>query len=1249
MKYISASEIENFTRNNQREAQGFLPLLLRKLIINAIGFDKIKYIDIPGGDSIWKPGVDGKVIPLVGSFLGEANQTYIIECGQNKNIYKKIKDDFIKRSEEKKQIKSDDIFIFITSQKINKSEILRDLKTSNEISLWKDVKIFDADDIESWLEYDWATTTWVAEQLKKPTSMLKTFDKYWSVWLRSTSLEIDEDMILARTNNFTDRITQWILTTEKTSLLKIKSYSKKESILYFMASLLKSKLNRDTINSIISKILIIENAISWREVTDCKSNKQLILIPEYGVPKDLSLIIDEGYKVFLPLDSNDGGNTDKDAICLDDINTHILYPSLRDKTNYDLANKIIHKIGNNISLLTLQRVLEREDSVLEKPKWTEFANSKYLFLASIIGSWDESNEKDKEFIEKVFDEKYSEIIRNLSFFIRFEDKPILKKGNIWFLSLSEQIISYLGKDFIKEDFDRYLKETEIILSTTNPRYSQNGISSFFVPFDFDTHKHTYYSEELIEGIAKGYAMISNHENYFNSDLNVCISIQNILSKILNSNDWKLWATLSHNFSPLIEAAPNIIINIKESFRKVIGNIYKKSFSSNECIYAGFLFALESLAYFDRYFVYCVDILLLMDDAKSNISDAQDNWVNSARGSLFNIFCPWMQNTTVSIAKRREMIIQLLQTNRYNDSVFNLIYDLLRGVNISSIPSHKPQYIPIPQTNIFNSQVDISNFYKFIFSTVLSMLNNNTNRWERIINYIDNMMDPEFNEFLHKIEEIKWETEEEVFKIRIYHSLKRWIEQAYSDEITMKDDLKRVIAIEQIIKKINITDSMERNMEIFTSPFVYNDSENSHHKRQTAIKEIYSQGGIDEIIKFCNKIEMPHVLGLELFHFLTKEEDIRYLLNNKENSKNKIKEMLKSFFSKNFHVNGVAWLDKYFNNTWDEDYKVELICSINVNLSYWEWLDRNNLSILYWKNIGLIYASTLEEYNKAIIELYKFKRADIMLYLIFEEIRRKNNKNVRKEDILFVLKYFIEKGEIETDFIQYQIISLIKELESRQDISEEEMCKIEIAYIDIFKETRGIKPIAIYKVFKKEVNFLIEILKIIIDYKNKDIESRKQEINKKTFIGAYKVYEKIIGEFIFENENEFKQWETVLFERLDNEKYQEYKNLALRTIGKMIAHAPIGEDKVWPVEYVRDFIEKRYSEDLELGIKIEKFNSVGIREINPRNPGHDWEEWSSEFQKGADKIRFKYSCTAHILDKLAEDYKHNAQEEKENTK
>ena len=98
MKIITSSELQNWAAT--RESQEKLPLLIRKLIINNIGFNNIQFIDIPGGDSIWKPGSDGKLSTTVDSLLGPANTLYIIECGQNANTEYKFKTDLIKRTKE---------------------------------------------------------------------------------------------------------------------------------------------------------------------------------------------------------------------------------------------------------------------------------------------------------------------------------------------------------------------------------------------------------------------------------------------------------------------------------------------------------------------------------------------------------------------------------------------------------------------------------------------------------------------------------------------------------------------------------------------------------------------------------------------------------------------------------------------------------------------------------------------------------------------------------------------------------------------------------------------------------------------------------------------------------------------------------------------------------------------------------------------------------------------------------------------
>ncbi|MDR1337491.1 MAG: hypothetical protein LBJ73_00490 [Rickettsiales bacterium] len=150
MKFITSTELESW--GNTRESQDKLPLLLRRLIINGIGFDNID-INMPGGDSVWKPGVDGSVITKKDSFLGGKNTTYIVECGQTKKSKSKFKDDLVKRTKKLHGVATSSVFIFITTHKWkNKSDTIKSIRSEVENShLWADIKTFDADDIETGL------------------------------------------------------------------------------------------------------------------------------------------------------------------------------------------------------------------------------------------------------------------------------------------------------------------------------------------------------------------------------------------------------------------------------------------------------------------------------------------------------------------------------------------------------------------------------------------------------------------------------------------------------------------------------------------------------------------------------------------------------------------------------------------------------------------------------------------------------------------------------------------------------------------------------------------------------------------------------------------------------------------------------------------------------------------------------------------------------------------------------------------
>ena len=263
MKYITSTELQTWGR----ESQDKLPLLLRRLIINNIGFEHFEILNLPGGDSIWKPGCDGIIKTTINSILGDLGE-YIIECGQSDKAKDKFKSDLEKRTQE---IENQEykVFVFITTHKFqNKKEIIENVK---ENSSWKDIKIFDADDIETWLDFDPATTSWLAYILEKPRNNGKSFEEIQSNWLASTKVPLDKNVILARADstNTIEIVKSWSKNHDN-RILQIRSDSREESLLFFMSSIEQFGFRTETIESIKSKIVIVYNIEEWRQIVETK-------------------------------------------------------------------------------------------------------------------------------------------------------------------------------------------------------------------------------------------------------------------------------------------------------------------------------------------------------------------------------------------------------------------------------------------------------------------------------------------------------------------------------------------------------------------------------------------------------------------------------------------------------------------------------------------------------------------------------------------------------------------------------------------------------------------------------------------------------------------------------------------------------------------------------------------------------------------------------------------------------------------
>lgn len=698
--YISSTELGQWA--DKIESRGLLPLLTRSLLTNGIG--QFIELDIPTKESIEKKtGFDGKVKLTAHSILGRPGK-YVIEFGQSRNIREKIKNDFKKRTEQLHGKKSDCAFVFITCRSVDKKKEYADSLRSeiDKKGLWPDAKIFDADDIETWLSSDLGTTIWLAEKMGKPTCGIKSSERIWEEWGASTIVKLDEDIILARKNKdgIVERLKSWL--SSGNDYFQIKSASRYESLLFFIAYLRSQHADEWE-----QKIIVVYDSRQWPFLIENNEYKKFILIPMFGVPENLSKCTKDGYKIFIPLSYDELISTEEHTEVISYIDKISLEQVLYQKAP-EISDWILKKLNTSISLLHLRRILA--SGSLPPPKWIEVSTnqreSDFLLFSAFIGTWDENNEEDEKSISKIFGLRADGVSKILFNYTKMDEAPICKKLGIWKVLLPENIIEYLGDCISKDVFNGYLKVAgEVLLECEN--------------------------QWIIKGIARGFALISGNAHAFGEELCVRFSIGEKIKEIFQREE--NWTKLNNYLPFFAQAAPDTFLDLLEDMlntrQSVVLDILRQTSKISSFVTIGIISALKSLSWYDSdFFRQIIDIFV---ELVAVVAPASDNprIFDSALQTLTNIFAPWTECTTVSIARRKSVLANLTKEEKNVHIVFLLLKKLLEttryssALNIPEVTSYKEL------TNSTTSKCwtnEIIEYYQFIKKSAELIKKNNPN-------------------------------------------------------------------------------------------------------------------------------------------------------------------------------------------------------------------------------------------------------------------------------------------------------------------------------------------------------------------------------------------------------------------------------------------------------------------------------------------------------------------------------------------
>lgn len=1211
LKKISAADLKYWSQTSETSS-GELPELLRRLITNSVGMDNIECLELPSGRSVSiKKGFDGTVRLRKNTPIFKADATYKIECGQNNDTKDKFKEDFKKRTDNLKGEKLDGVFVFVSAawQCSNRSEVIEQIK--NEIDpncLWNDVIIIDADDLENLLDNDYATTAWLLNKMGKPHTGFDGADFFWDNWLASTRIPLDESVILAR-NDFNDtpnKIISWI--SSPTGILYISSEGRQEDILYFIATIKSSELSKEIKDSILSRICIIYDEAVWKEIIQTKSSKNLILIPDFKNPTSLAFAKKENMNIVCPLKNSDLSLINKqkkeEVLRLEELNLSRVKSVLSKRENNNLSTLATF---NGKSLLGLQRELALE--AIPEPEWWNHEQKDLLFRLAMVGKWGESNNTDCSFLSDFCNKPLNEIEKIINEFLLKEEAPIEKRDGIFNVVYQRLILESANACLGIDDF----KKTIHILLSVFKEHDQI--------FDLDSEKRFWevlqnksFSNELKEGIAKGLACIANIANETQKNI-IDYEISNILG-----TDWKKMASIEPYFSILVEASPNVCLTWFENELNIEKNNplvelynnteYDHPFLCGFTSYTGFLFGLEKLAWKRIYFKRVVNALLrwafLAKDLKTGIS-------NSPIDSLSKLFRPFLPQTEISYTEIYAILGDLKSKKENHDLLFEILYQLIPTDRRTIIGySERPFYMKTEEV-LPEQKGNMSNYMKLLFEYVVGLAEYIPERWEKLLSHIYIYFE---KELLHKISQINFLERSIPFKAVLRKSLQKnkdWWEK-YGNEAKKED---AITDYKNVLNKIPETESILEYVYVF-SRFYANISRNDKiDELQEAVEKIYKKYGFSGIIEL-SKEKNVNLYNLanqtSLFLHKKKEELIDGLILSVSN--NAPSRFIACLANQISSENGYCWLDRIELSKFSDDYLRTILLEIPPTIKFFYWLDKKKIADQYWPFVHSLFLNNQEEYNFAYERLSKIKNYSPLLNLMSRKDVPFVIKNEEKIDVLLNVNPTVNEA--------YSVSLIMEDLRQSPNIPIEMLVPIEIKFID---KERSLSPI-LRRYIADNPLFVVSLIDQIYKKDEKEkIVYKKTDKNWGEIL--IKVYVHLQETFLFDSSDQMILWIKMVLNDLEKIGKREFGE---HIIGYILANAPEDpEDKVWPIKYVRDYIENEATQVMRKCLLCEKSNYIACADAG--EPCMELIELGEKYGRDSLALEVEYPNMASVLKEL----------------
>ena len=417
-------------------------------------------------------------------------------------------------------------------------------------------------------------------------------------------------------------------------------------------------------------------------------------------------------------------------------------------------------------------------------------------------------------------------------------------------------------------------------------------------------------------------------------------------------------------------------------------------------------------------------------------------------------------------------------------------------------------------------------------------------------------------------------------------------------------------------------------------------------REAAILEVLDKEGTPGVVRLALSGGASHIVGNNLAKFLNDDEArlafIRDIMCEGDFLSSRQLQFLLDGFLFALGAGKAIELIETLRAELSEEQLVRLLCLCSFGERVWQAVEASSKSVTeaYWRDVSASWARQSEqELRYAVTKLLIAKRGLSALQLVHLDL-----KSIESDQLCAILQAIPSSSEVDrrtSAMDRHSIEEIFKLLNARSSVARDKMASLEFLYLELFRFDEGKIPNLEAEVNANPAMFCEAIS---MAYRGKDeqrdlevTEERKRAAgNARTFLSALSSVPGVDEDGLI-NADELKSW--VLEARRISEKTG-HRSMLDYKIGELMAHAPAGEDGVWPSEPVREAVNELYSSDMERGITIGRSNLRGA--VWRGEGGAQERELADQYEGWAKACEYDHPRMAAVLREMADEYNREAE-------